>query len=159
MKTNLIEAFKGRANPRSFELLSRQSGVTLIESLVLVLVIAVLVISVYIGIIYAEKQLVGNSRDRVATLLIAGELEMEYYRHTHNQDFQLQVNKDYVLDYVGKDRPLRGQMTIELKNAQESSNSQLLNFFYLEGTFRWRETTSQETRYIRLREDYFPVAI
>ena len=40
-----------------FGLLRRQSGFTLIESLVLVVVIVVLVLSVYIGVIYAERQL------------------------------------------------------------------------------------------------------
>lgn len=140
---------------RSFAVLRRQSGITLIESLVLVLVIAVLIISVYLGVIYAERQLQANYRNRVATLLVTGELEMEYYRHSRSKPFELQVNKTIVLDDTNPDNVLWGRMTVERKNAKESSNEQLLDYWILEATLRWIDPVSKKERFIRMREDYF----
>ncbi len=136
-------------------LLSRQSGITLLETLAVVAVLAVMIVTVYIGIVYAERQLLTNYRDRVATLLVTGELEMEYYSHSRSKPFELQVNKQYVLDDNNPDRVVRGNMTIVSRNAQETSNEQLLNYIQLEATFRWIDPGSRNERYIRMREDYF----
>lgn len=140
---------------KPFEFISRPSGLTLIEALVLVLVIVILVISIYIGVVFAEKQLVTNYRDRVATLLVTGELEMEYYRRTRNQPFLLHNGTEFVIDELGKNKVLTGRMTIELRRGQESSNEQLLDFVYLVATLTWRDPFTKEQRYIRMREDYF----
>ncbi len=139
----------------AFAGLQGQRGITLIEALVLVLVIVILVVSIYIGVIYAEKQLLTNYRDRVATLVLSGELEMEYYRRSRNQQFELQVNRPYVLDYIGKDRVLTGYVTIEHRNGQEASNEQLLSFESLIATMIWRDPYTEKERNIKLREDYF----
>ncbi len=148
-----------RTNPRSpsFSLLRRQSGFTLLEALVLMLVIVILVISIYIGVVYAEKQLLTNYRDRVATMLIAGELEMEYYRHTRSKPFELQTNRQYVLDDRDPEHILWAYMTIQRRVAQESSNEQLLNFVILEGTLKWIDPATQKERMIKMREDYFDI--
>lgn len=148
-----MPGLSGTASP--FELLRKQNGISLIETLVVVLVIVVMVISIYIGIVYAERQLLTNYRDRVATLLINGELEMEYYRYSRSNPFELQVNKQYVLDDLDPDHVLFGYMTVERKSGQESSNEQLLDFIYLEATFKWMDQVTQRERYIRMREDYF----
>ncbi len=140
---------------KPFGLLRRQSGITLVEALVLVVVLAVSVLTIYIGIVYAEKMITRNYRDRVATLLVTGELEMEYYRHSRSKPFELQVNKAYVLDDRDPDNVLWGYMTIEKKSGQESSNEQLLSFVYLEATFRWIDPSTKKSRFIRMREDYF----
>ena len=138
-----------------FGLLRRQSGITLLETLAVVAVRVVMVLTIYIGIVYAEKQLLTNYRDRVATLLITGELEMEYYRHSRSKPFELQVNKEYVVDDLNPDHILKGKMTIVSRNAQESSNEQLLDYIYLEATLRWMDPGSRKERYIQMREDYF----
>lgn len=139
----------------SFSLLRKQRGITLIEALVLVMVIVVLVLSIYIGVVYAEKQLLTNYRDRVAMLIVAGELEMEYYRHSRSQPFSLPKNVEVVIDDLNPEVILTGRLSIDLKRAQESSNQQLLDFLYLEGTVVWRDPYTKENRFIRMREDYF----
>jgi competence protein ComGC len=141
--------------PGPFRLLKDQRGITLIEAMVLVLVIVVLVLSIYIGVVYAEKQLLTNYRDRVAMLLVAGELEMEYLRHSRSQPFELQKNKEYVIDDLNREKVLTGRMNVDLKRGQESSNEQLLDFIYLEATLTWRDPYTKSNRFIRLREDYF----
>ncbi|MDD4223745.1 MAG: hypothetical protein PHD87_04095 [Candidatus Cloacimonetes bacterium] len=144
-----------RRSVKPLGLLAGQSGITLLETLAVVAVIAVMLVAIYIGVVYAERQLLINYRDRVATLLITGELEMEYYRHSRSKPFELQVNREYIIDDLNPDHILRGKMTIASRNAQESSNEQLLNYVYLETTLRWTEPNSQTERFIRMREDYF----
>ena len=60
------------ANPMT--ILRQARGFTLIEALVLVVVLVILITSLYIGIIYAEKTLANNYRDRVVMQLLAGHL-------------------------------------------------------------------------------------
>ncbi|HOU72261.1 MAG TPA: hypothetical protein PLB85_02675 [Candidatus Syntrophosphaera sp.] len=136
-------------------LLSRQSGITILETMAVMTVVVVTVLAIYIGVVYAERQLLTNYRDRVATLLITGELEMEYYRHTRSKPFELQLNKQYILDDTNPEHVLCGNMTVTTRNAQETSNEQLLNYIQLEATFRWIDPGSKKERYIRMREDYF----
>lgn len=135
--------------------LGEQKGITLIETLVLMMVVVVLVVSVYIGVVFAEKQLLLNYRDRVATLLVAGELDMEYYRHSKSKPFELQANRTYVLDDLDNKTKLKGTMSIKLNRAQESSNEKVLDYIYLEATLKWLDTVSNKERFVRMREDYF----
>ena len=137
------------------KLLQEQKGMTLLEVLAVMVIIVVMVLAIYIGIVYAEKQLLINYRDRVATLLVTGELEMEYYRHVHDKPFELQVNREYIIDDRDPNHILVGYMTIEQKTAQESSNEQLLNYIYLEATLRWIDPDTKKERFSRMREDYF----
>ena len=151
MMPGLERSMDNKANSGAFELLRAQGGFTLVEALVLTLVIVVLVVSVYIGVVFAEKQLLVNYRDRVATLL------MEYYRSSRRRPFELQQAREYVLDDIGKSETLKGRMTIELKYGEESSNEQVIKYQILEATFRWMDTTTKKERYIRMREDYFAI--
>ncbi len=127
----------------------------MIEVLVLVVVMVVLFLSVYIGVIYAENTILNNYRDRVATLLISGELEMEYFRHTRSRPFQLQQGTEYVIDELARGRQLKGRMYVSLTRGVESSNERMLNFITLTGTLTWLDPATKKNRYIRMREDYF----
>lgn len=151
----MIKSGVDRPSCRPDELLRKQSGMTLIESLVLMLVVVILIVSVYIGVVFAEKQLLINYRDRVATLLVSGELDMEYYRHSRSKPFELQTNRTYVLDDLDGAKKLKGLMTIKMTRAQESSNEKQLDYIYLEATLKWVDTISNKERFIRMREDYF----
>ncbi|NLW19309.1 MAG: hypothetical protein GXY81_06440 [Candidatus Cloacimonetes bacterium] len=138
-----------------FALLRRQRGITLIETVAVAAVIALLVVTIYIGVIYAEKQLLTNYRDRVVTLLLSGELDMEYYRHSRGKPFELQLNKDYIIDDSDPDNILVGRMTVEPRNAQETSNEQLFNYRILEAKMTWTDTATKKPRMLSMREDYF----
>ncbi len=59
-------------------LLRSQGGYSLAEVLVVAIVMAVMIITIYIGIIYADRQITKNYRHRVATLILTGELEKQY---------------------------------------------------------------------------------
>lgn len=136
-------------------ILRQARGFTLIEALVLVVVIVILIISLYIGLIYAEKTLATNYRDRVVTLLLAGELEMEYYRHSRSWAFQLQNAQEYVIQEFDRGRVLRGRMTITAQSGMEISNQHSLNYVSLVATMVWKDPVTKLDRVIRMREDYF----
>lgn len=136
-------------------ILKNPGGLTLIELIVLMAVMVVLFLSVYIGVVYAEKTLLNNYRDRVATLLISGELEMEYYRHSRSRPFALQQGTEYVIDELARGRQLKGRMYVNLTRGTESSNERLLNFVSLTGTLVWKDPDTKKDRYIRMKEDYF----
>ncbi|HPN40392.1 MAG TPA: hypothetical protein PKX36_02595 [Candidatus Cloacimonadota bacterium] len=136
-------------------ILRQTRGFTMIEALVLVVVIVILIVSLYIGIVYAEKTLATNYRDRVVTLLLAGELEMEYYRHTRGYDFQLQNSQEYVIQEFDRGRPLTGRLTISSLSGMETSNQRTLNYVALTATMTWIDPVSKRPRVMRMREDYF----
>lgn len=145
----------GAATSRPQDCVRNQQGFTLIEALVLTAVIVILVVSVYIGVVYAEKTLVTNYRDRVASLLIAGELEMEYYRYSRSRPFLLQQGTEYLIDEMDKGKTLKGRMYVDLKRGKETSNERLLDYVYLEATLVWKDPLTKKDRYVRMREDYF----
>ena len=140
---------------RPFGVLKDPGGLTLIEVIVLMAVMVVLFLSIYIGVVYAEKTLVNNYRDRVATLLISGELEMEYYRHSRSRPFLLQQGTEFVIDELARGKQLKGRMYVNLTRGAESSNERMLNYVAITGTLVWRDPSSKKDRYIRMREDYF----
>jgi len=136
-------------------ILRQARGFTMIEALVLVVVIVILMVSLYIGIVYAEKTLATNYRDRVVTLLLAGELEMEYYRHTRGHSFELQSGREYVIQEFERGRPLKGRLTVSALSGMETSNQRTLNFVALTATMTWTDPVSKQPRILRMREDYF----
>ncbi len=136
-------------------ILRQARGFTLIEALVLVVVCVILIVSLYIGITYAEKTLATNYRDRVVTLLLAGELEMEYYRKATSQPFQLQNGVEYVIQERDKGRPITGRMTVIAQSGMEASNQRPLRFVALTATMTWVDPSTQKNRTLRMREDYF----
>jgi len=136
-------------------ILRQARGFTLIEALVLVVVMVILVTSLYIGIIYAEKTLATNYRDRVVMLLLAGQLELEYYRHENGQPFQLQNNKEYVIQELERGRPITGKMTISAREGTDVTNERSIPFIALVATMTWKDPSTQQTRTLSMREDFF----
>lgn len=136
-------------------ILRQARGFTLLEALVLVVVMVILFLSLYTGIVYAEKTLATNYRDRVVTLLLAGELEMEYYRHTRGYPFQLQNAQEYVIQEFERGRVLKGRLTVSAQSGIETSNQRPLNFVALTATMTWVDPITKQPRVLRMREDYF----
>ena len=142
-------------HPGPMTILRQDRGFTLIEALVLVVVMVILFLSLYIGIIYAEKTLATNYRDRVVMLLLTGELEMEYYRHANGRPFQLQYAKDYVIDELGKGKTVRGKMTITAQSGREISNLHNLEFVAVTAAMSWIDPINKQLRSRSMREEYF----
>lgn len=141
-------------------LLSNERGVTLLEILVTTIVLAVLVLTVYIGIQYAEKQSVQNYRNRVASLMVSGELERQYFINKFNarQDqnrFEIYGNREVVLDYVGRNQPLIAKQSVGRQMGTEFNGAQQYQFNYITARVEWIDPFSGKTHYIQMREDYY----
>jgi len=141
-------------------LLSNERGVTLLEVLVTTMVLAVMVLTIYIGIQYAEKQSIQNYRNRAATLLASGELERQYFINKYNarqdQDaFQTFTNREVVLDYIGRNQPLIAKLSLSRNTSMEFNGAQQYQFHYLVSRVEWIDPYSGDTHFIQMREDFY----
>lgn len=136
-------------------MLRNENGFTLIEVLISTLVLVASIVTIYIGIVYAERQVLNNYRDRVATLLASGELELQNYHYNRSNSFRLHSGKDVVIDNLPKNKVLYGRLTIELKRDTEFSGGTLLSYSYLLVKVAWLDPATRTERYITLREDYY----
>jgi len=144
-----------RSGSQVFGTLGSQDGFTLIEVIISVVILAMVIVTIYIGIIYAETQILNNYRDRVATLLASGELEMQQYYYSKVNGFRMHSGKDVVIDKLPKNKVLMGRLTIELKKDTEFAGGQLYDFRYLLVTVRWKDPGTKKERFITMREDYY----
>lgn len=144
-----------RSGSQVFGTLGSQDGFTLIEVIISVVILAMVIVTIYIGIIYAETQILNNYRDRVATLLASGELEMQQYYYSKVNGFRLHSGKDVVIDKLPRNRTLMGRLTVELKKDTEFAGGQLYDFRYLLVTVRWKDPGTKKERFITMREDYY----
>lgn len=136
-------------------ILRSQNGFTLIEALVTAVVIVGIILAIYTGIIYAENQVTQNYRDRVATLLASGELEMQHFYYVQTKTFRPFNGKDVVVDYLGKNKALTGKMNMDIKRGSELAGGRLLNFNYLVVSVSWVDPKTKKVRSISVREDYY----
>ncbi len=141
-------------------LLNNERGVTLLEVLISVAVLAVLVITIYIGIIYAEKQSIQNYRQRAATLLATGELEKQYFYnkyHTKQDDLQFRPfrDKEVLIDVLSNGAPLMGIQSLSATPAFEFSGAQQYPYTRVLTRVEWVDPSSEKTQYVELREDYY----
>jgi prepilin-type N-terminal cleavage/methylation domain-containing protein len=144
-----------RSGSQVFGTLGSQDGFTLIEVIISVVILAMVIVTIYIGIIYAETQILNNYRDRVATLLASGELELQQYYYSKVNGFRMHSGKDVVIDKLPKNKVLMGRLTIELKKDTEFAGGQLYDFRYLLVTVRWKDPGTKKERFITMREDYY----
>ncbi len=68
------------------------------EVLVVAIVMAVMIITIYIGIMYADKQVTKNYRHRVATLMFTGELEKQYTLYMKEGIFRPFTNMPVIIE-------------------------------------------------------------
>ncbi len=141
---------------RVLRVLSNEKGITLLEVMVTAIVIVGTILSIYIGIVYAEKQILRNYRDRVATLLASGELEWQYFHYTnYNGAFAPFNNRPVVIDYLPKGKQLIGSMTVTVLPTAESYGSLSLPYYALTAKVQWIEPGDDKVRNIILREDIY----
>ncbi len=134
---------------------------TLLEVLVTSLIIVFTLMSIYIGVVYAEKTVLQNYRDRAATLLASGELEQIYYNFStmYNGNPALIPNrysKDVVIDLLPKNKKLTGRLLMEKTFQNEFVSGSMIRAYVVNITIEWKEpTSSMAKRSIVLREDYY----
>jgi len=128
---------------------------TLVEVLVTSLVIVFTVISIYIGVVFAEKQLTRNYRDRVATLVASGEMEWQYYRFRTFNSFDLFGDRQVVIDHLPRGRILFGRMSVDVQNKYETPLGQYLYYDQVQISVTWNEPLDTRQRKVVIREDFY----
>lgn len=141
-------------------LLDNERGVTLLEVLVTVAVLSVLVITIYIGIQYAEKQTVLNYRMRAATLLATGELDKQYFinkYHTNRDDLEFSPfsGREVVIDVIKKGEPLIGMQSVSAIRQSELMGSNQYPYTQVTCRIEWKEPLTDKTQYVEMREDFY----
>lgn len=142
-------------------LLFQERGITLVEVLVTATVLAVLVLSTYIGIMYAERQVELNHQYRAATCLAAGELERQYYYNRYNFD-QTEMkllpynNNTIELTRLSDDEPLLASMSVLVSDKLEVYGDQQYKYKEVKAVVEWNFPNSRNSHRIQLQEDHYP---
>ncbi len=141
-------------------LLDNERGVTLLEVLVTVAVLSVLVITIYIGIQYAEKQTVLNYRMRAATLLATGELDKQYFinkYHANRNDLEFSPfsGREVVIDVIKKGEPLIGMQSVSAIRQSELMGSNQYPYTQVTSRIEWKDPLTDKTQYVEMREDFY----
>lgn len=135
-------------------ILKNEKGVTLLEVLATGIIILVALISIYTGIIYADKQVQRNYHDRVATLHASGEIEWQTFYFKNYKVFDSFVTKSVLIDKL-KSGNLMGQMSTRKVEAYETPLGVSITYSILEVTVSWMEPGDKTTRRIVVREDFY----
>lgn len=141
-------------------LLNNERGVTLLEVLVTVAVLSVLVITVYIGIQFAEKQSAVNYRLRAATLLATGELDIQYFinkYHSNQNDLEFRPfgGREVVIDVLKNGQPLMGLQSVSTYRTYEVNGAQRYPYTTLTCKVEWNDPSTHKAQYVQMREDFF----
>lgn len=141
-------------------LLNNERGVTLLEILVTVAVLSVLVITVYIGIQFAERQSVQNYRLRSATLLATGELDKQYFinkYHTNQNDLEFRPfnNREVAIDVLKNGQALIATQSVTIFRASEFSGANQYPYTEVKCKIEWEDPGSGDTKYVEMREDFY----
>lgn len=136
--------------------LKNQKGVTMIETMAMVAIIAVAMLSLYAGILYADKQVQRNYHDRVATLHASGELDWQTYYRRNYKEFDNFSNRAVVLDKDNlKGKFLYGYMSTKVTETFESPQGTILPYSIMEVSVSWQEPGDKTPRKIVVREDFY----
>lgn len=137
--------------------LKNQDGISLIETIVTMLIMAFALVSIYIGILYAEKQMQRNYHDRVATLAASGELDWQFYYLSVHKEFDMFSGRAVVLDNLARGRTLNGVMSIQRRDTYETPFGTTVPYTPIEAKVTWIEPGDDTQRSIVVREDFYKV--
>jgi prepilin-type N-terminal cleavage/methylation domain-containing protein len=142
-------------------LLKDERGFTLIEVLIAAIVLAVLVLTVFIGIMYAEKQSVMNHQYRAATNVASSELERQYFYNRYNLDQTTQrtkafTNRSVFLADLDEDNKLMGRLSVTVEDKLEVYGNQYYPYKRVYSTVEWEYPTPRDKHKIVLQEDHYP---
>lgn len=135
--------------------LNNEKGMTLLEILATSIIVAVSMIGLYTGIIYADKQIQRNYHDRVATLHASGELEWQIFYRKNYKQYDLFTGRNVVIEKLARERELVGQMSVKLTEAVESPFGTYVPYEILEVSVVWTEPGDKTQRKIVIREDFY----
>jgi Tfp pilus assembly protein PilV len=135
--------------------LHNERGTTILETLATTIIISVAMIGLYIGIMYADKQVQRNYHDRIATLLASGELDWQAYYKKNYKQFSLFTNRTVFIANLENGDVLNAKMSTRLEETYESQFGLIIPYSILEVSVRWIEPGDNTARRIVVREEFY----
>jgi len=135
--------------------LRNENGMSLLEIIATSIIVAVSMIGLYSGIMYADKQIQRNYHDRVATLHASGEVEWQTYYRKNYKEFDPFNSRPVVIDNLARGKVLSGMMSTKLTEAIESPFGTYVPYTILEVSVTWIEPGDKTQRKIVVREDFY----
>ncbi|MDD4147025.1 MAG: prepilin-type N-terminal cleavage/methylation domain-containing protein [Candidatus Cloacimonetes bacterium] len=138
-----------------------ERGVTLLEVLVSAAVLAVLILTAYIGIMYAERQAERNHQYRAATNIVSGELDRQYVYNRYNlNQTQMRilevVRREVEICTLDNDEKLMGLLSVKAREMSEHYGNDLFPFVRVTATLEWTFPTKKDKHKVELQEDHYP---
>ncbi|HOV16691.1 MAG TPA: hypothetical protein PLF50_04290 [Candidatus Cloacimonadota bacterium] len=138
-----------------FAKLKNEKGVTLIEVMATAIIVAGAIIALYTGIIYADKQVLRNYHDRVATLHASGELEWQmYYKKNYKVFDEYNYGKTVIIDRLKRGN-LNGIMTMKVYDRYETPFGSQVPYKSVVVAVTWTEPGDKTARRIVVEEDFY----
>ncbi len=142
-------------------LLTNERGVTLLEVLVSAAVLAVLILTAYIGIMYADNQAERNHQYRAATNIVSGELERQYVYNRYNLNqtnmrFYEFKNRVVNICELEEEEMLQGYLSVQATSMTERYGNSYFPFVRVVATLEWTFPTKKDHHRIELQEDHYP---
>jgi len=137
-------------------LVRNNRGFTLIESMILVVVLAALVLTIYIGVMYAEKQTKLNYRHRVATFLASGEIDKQYTLFMKEGFMRPYTGRQVIIDDQSES-VVRGSLSLTVRRDVEFHITKQYGFTALIAEVVWIDPETKRNHKVVMREDFYDV--
>lgn len=155
-KNTVPERFPLGKASQNFGLLRAQGGFSLIEVLVVAVVLVILITTIYMGAVYAEKQVRHNYRHRTATLIASGEIEKQYTLYMKQGIFRPFTSKTVEIDNLDKGI-LQGTCNLRVGREVEFYVTKQYPLSYVVAEVTWLDPENGKRHTVKLREDFYEV--
>jgi prepilin-type N-terminal cleavage/methylation domain-containing protein len=137
-------------------LLRSQRGFTLLEAMVVTVVLAAMIATIYTGVVYADKQTRLNYRHRVATFIASGEIERQYTMYLKTNLMRPFTGKEVIIDDTSN-TIVRGKLSVGVNRNTEFHLTQQYGFAYVTAEVSWMDPGTQKLNKVLIREDFYDV--
>ncbi len=155
-KITVPERFHLGKASHSFGLLRAQGGFSLVEVLVVAIVLVILITTIYMGAVYAEKQVRHNYRHRVATLLASGEIEKQFTLYNKEGIFRPFTSRTVTIDEFNKG-VLQGTLNVRTGREVEYFVTKQYPYTYVVAEVSWSDPENGKRHAVKVREDFYDV--
>lgn len=137
-------------------LLRANKGFSLIEVLLVTLVLVVLITTIYMGVVYADKQVRHNYRHRVATFLASGEIEKQYTLYLKENIMRPFSGRTVTIDQT-EESTVKGTVSVRIGRDVEYHVTKQYPFTYVVAEVNWTDPETKKPQQVKLREDFYDV--
>lgn len=150
------KSFREKKASQAIGLLKAQGGFSLIEVLVVAVVLAVLILTIYMGVMYAEKQVRQNYRHRAATFIASGEIEKQYTLYMKERLFRPFTSSSVIIDET-EEGTVTARLSVTTGRDVEFYVTKQFPLSYVTAEVSWTDPETLKPHKVRVREDFYDV--